>query len=153
MIASLLSDEPLHLQQVPQLAMSILLKKILVNHGVHIEERQDTLTLQAQKISNTTAPYELVSKMRASFWVIGPLLAREGVAHVSLPGGCAIGTRPVDLFLLGLEALGAQIQLEGGYVKARAPKGLQGAKITFPKVTVGATHVMLMAACLAKGKR
>src|SRR5690606_12618533 len=93
-----------------------------------------------------------VSKMRASFWVIGPLLARMGEARVSLPGGCAIGTRPVDLFIDGLRALGAQIEIEQGYVHARAPKGLVGGRYVFPKVSVGATHVLMMAATLAKGQ-
>src|SRR5690606_4843912 len=102
---------------------------------------------------DTTAPYELVSTMRASFWVIGPLLARAHEARVSLPGGCAIGTRPVDLFLYGLKELGAEIDIDEGYVVARAPKGgLRGARIDFPKVTVGATHVIMMAATLARGQ-
>ena len=110
------------------------------------------IEFQAKEIVDTTAPYDLVRKMRASFWVIGPLLARSGVAKVSLPGGCAIGTRPIDLFIESLEALGAKIEIDGGYVNAEAPKGgLVGARYTFPKVSVGATHVMLMAASLAKG--
>src|SRR5690606_29667252 len=101
---------------------------------------------------DTTAPYELVSTMRASFWVIGPLLARAHEARVSLPGGCAIGTRPVDLFLYGLKELGAEIDIDEGYVVARAPRGgLRGARVNFPKVTVGATHVIMMAATLARG--
>lgn len=112
----------------------------------------ETLTLRVPSIFSTTAPYDLVSTMRASFWVIGPLLARMGEAKVSLPGGCAIGTRPVDLFLTGLEQLGAKIEVENGYVIARAPHGLKGARISFPKVSVGATHVMLMAASLAQGE-
>ncbi|MEM7290780.1 MAG: UDP-N-acetylglucosamine 1-carboxyvinyltransferase, partial [Pseudomonadota bacterium] len=105
----------------------------------------------ADEIVDTTAPYELVSKMRASFWVIGPLLARMHEAKVSLPGGCAIGTRPVDLFIESLEAMGANIKVEGGYVIADAPGGLVGATYTFPKISVGATHVAMMAATLAKG--
>ena len=110
------------------------------------------MTLQAAEIVDTTAPYELVSKMRASFWVIGPLLARAHEARVSLPGGCAIGTRPVDLFLYGLKQLGAEIEIDEGYVVAKAPKGgLVGATVNFPKVTVGATHVIMMAATLARG--
>lgn len=134
----------------------------LGNHGVDYSvngrrERQDgaysrTIHFTARNIVDTTAPYELVSKMRASFWVIGPLLARMGVATVSLPGGCAIGTRPVDLFIDGLRALGADIEIENGYVKASAKGGLVGTRFTFPKVSVGATHVLMMAATLAKGE-
>ena len=112
----------------------------------------ETLELSAREIVDTVAPYDLVSRMRASFWVIGPLLARMGEARVSLPGGCAIGTRPVDLFIDALKALGAEIEIDGGYVVARARKGLTGARVTFPKVTVGATHVTLMAASLARGE-
>jgi UDP-N-acetylglucosamine 1-carboxyvinyltransferase len=111
-----------------------------------------TLKLTARSIASTRAPYELVSKMRASFWVLGPLLARCGHADVSLPGGCAIGTRPVDLYLQGLEALGAEIELEAGYVKARAPDGLKGAEVRFSMPSVGATHTVLMAAVLADGE-
>jgi UDP-N-acetylglucosamine 1-carboxyvinyltransferase len=103
-------------------------------------------------VVDTTAPYELVSRMRASFWVLGPLVARCGGAKVSLPGGCAIGTRPVDLHLMALEKLGATIEIDGGYVVARAPGGLKGGRISFPKVSVGATHNALMAATLARGE-
>ncbi|MBB4143344.1 UDP-N-acetylglucosamine 1-carboxyvinyltransferase [Rhizobium rhizoryzae] len=162
MIASLLTSDTLTLENVPHLADVEGLMRILGNHGVDIavngrRERQEdgysrTIHFTCRTIADTTAPYELVSKMRASFWVIGPLLAREGKARVSLPGGCAIGTRPVDLFLEGLQALGADIEIDGGYVNATAPSGgLVGAKYTFPKVSVGATHVMMMAATLAKG--
>jgi UDP-N-acetylglucosamine 1-carboxyvinyltransferase len=112
----------------------------------------ETFHLSARDIVDTTAPYELVSRMRASFWVLGPLLARCGKARVSMPGGCAIGTRPVDLHLMGLKALGAEIDIDGGYVVAKAPKGLKGARILFPKVSVGATHNVMMAATLAKGE-
>ncbi|TJW66896.1 MAG: UDP-N-acetylglucosamine 1-carboxyvinyltransferase, partial [Mesorhizobium sp.] len=112
-----------------------------------------TVTFSARNIVDTTAPYELVSKMRASFWVIGPLLARMGEAKVSLPGGCAIGTRPVDLFLEGLQVLGADIDVDTGYVIAKARNGrLVGNRYVFPKVSVGATHVLMMAASLAKGE-
>ncbi|MEO9298977.1 UDP-N-acetylglucosamine 1-carboxyvinyltransferase [Devosia alba] len=162
MIASLLTDEPLVLQNVPRLADVKQLERILENHGVDIavhgrrrgedEMVGQRMTFHAADIVDTTAPYELVSKMRASFWVIGPLLARCHEARVSLPGGCAIGTRPVDLFLFGLKALGAEIDIDEGYVVARAPSGgLIGATIIFPKVSVGATHTILMAATLAKG--
>jgi len=162
MIASLLTDDTLTLENLPHLADVEQLQRILGNHGVDIavvgrRERQDsayarTVHFTARTIVDTTAPYELVSKMRASFWVIGPLLARMGEAKVSLPGGCAIGTRPVDLFIDGLRHLGAEINIENGYVDARAPKGLIGGRYVFPKVSVGATHVMLMAATLAKGQ-
>jgi len=162
MIASLLTDEPLVLQNVPRLADVKQLERILENHGVDIAvhgrrrgEDQGVgqrMTFHAADIVDTTAPYELVSVMRASFWVIGPLLARCHEARVSLPGGCAIGTRPVDLFLYGLKELGAEIDIDEGYVVAKAPKGgLVGARIVFPKVSVGATHTILMAATLARG--
>ncbi len=162
MIASLLTDDTLTLDNVPHLADVEQLIRILSNHGVDYSvngrrQHQDgaysrTVHFTARNIVTTRAPYELVSKMRASFWVIGPLIARMGQACVSLPGGCAIGTRPVDFILQGLEALGTELNIENGYVHARAPKGLQGAEYTFPKVTVGGTHVMLMAASLAKGQ-
>jgi UDP-N-acetylglucosamine 1-carboxyvinyltransferase len=112
----------------------------------------ETLKLRAAHIVDTTAPYDLVSRMRASFWVIGPLLARMHQARVSLPGGCAIGTRPVDFFLMGLEALGAKIELEAGYVLAEAPGGLRGGRVHFPHKSVGATHTVMMAATLARGE-
>ena len=161
MIASLLTDRAVTLENLPRLADVSLLVRILSNHGVdysidgrrHGEGREagQTVHMTAREIVDTTAPYELVSRMRASFWVIAPLLARCGEARVSLPGGCAIGTRPVDLLLMALERLGAEIEIEGGYAVAKAPKGLRGAEITFPKVTVGGTHVALMAASLAQG--
>ncbi|MEQ1768978.1 MAG: UDP-N-acetylglucosamine 1-carboxyvinyltransferase [Devosia sp.] len=162
MIASLLTKDPLILENVPRLADVKQLERILENHGVDIavhgrRRGADALdgqrmTFHAEEIVDTTAPYDLVSKMRASFWVIGPLLARMHEARVSLPGGCAIGTRPVDLFLFGLKALGAEIDIDEGYVVARAPKGgLVGATVAFPKVSVGATHTIMMAATLARG--
>jgi UDP-N-acetylglucosamine 1-carboxyvinyltransferase len=161
MIASLLTADTLVLENVPRLADVRLLQRILGNHGVDImiggkrpgdaPYDGDTLHISAARIVDTTAPYELVSRMRASFWVIGPLVARMGEAKVSMPGGCAIGTRPVDLLIMVLERLGAEIGIEGGYVLARAPNGLRGGEIVFPKVTVGGTHTALMAASLAKG--
>ncbi len=161
MIASLLTDETLQLHNVPRLADVAQLLRILGNHGVdhgvagkrpgQTAVTGQSVRLRARHIIDTTAPYDLVSKMRASFWVIAPLLARMGEARVSLPGGCAIGTRPVDLLLMALERLGAQIDIEGGYAIARAPKGLKGNDIVFPKVTVGGTHTALMAAVLADG--
>jgi UDP-N-acetylglucosamine 1-carboxyvinyltransferase len=114
-------------------------------------ETGQTVRLSARTIIDTTAPYELVSTMRASFWVVAPLVARLGEAKVSMPGGCAIGTRPVDLLIMALERLGASIEIDGGYVIAKAPKGLKGGQIDFAKVTVGGTHVALMAAALADG--
>jgi UDP-N-acetylglucosamine 1-carboxyvinyltransferase len=161
MIASLLTEETLVIENVPRLADVTLLQRILGNHGVDVtvagkrsgdgEYHGQTLALSAARVVDTTAPYELVSRMRASFWVIGPLVARMGQARVSMPGGCAIGTRPVDLHIAALEQLGAHIDVEGGYVVARAPAGLRAAEIVFPKVTVGGTHTALMAATLARG--
>ncbi|MEO0672896.1 MAG: UDP-N-acetylglucosamine 1-carboxyvinyltransferase [Pseudomonadota bacterium] len=162
LIASLLTQERLTLRNVPNLADVNLLARILRNHGVdHMVDGKraergtpqgETFHLEAREIVDTTAPYDLVSRMRASFWVLGPLLARMHEARVSLPGGCAIGTRPVDLHLAGLQALGAEIDIDAGYVVAKAPGGLKGGRVTFPKVSVGATHNVLMAAVLAKGE-
>ena len=163
MIASLLTDDTLTLENVPDLADVQQLIRILGNHGVdhsvngRREKQQEgysrTINFSARHIVDTTAPYELVSKMRASFWVIGPLLARMGEAKVSLPGGCAIGTRPVDLLLDVLQSLGAEIDIESGYVIAKTRNGrLAGNRHRFAKVTVGGTHVALMAASLAKGE-
>jgi UDP-N-acetylglucosamine 1-carboxyvinyltransferase len=162
MIASLLTEETLVLDNVPRLADVSLLQHILGNHGVDVtvsgkragenENTGQTLQLSARTIVDTTAPYHLVSKMRASFWVIGPMVARMGEARVSMPGGCAIGTRPVDFHLDALRALGAEIDIEEGYVLTRAPRGLTGDRIQFPKVSVGATHTALMAASLARGE-
>jgi len=161
MIASLLTDQTLILDNVPRLADVNLLQRILGNHGVDVmvggkrpgdtEYQGQTLHISAAHVVDTTAPYELVSKMRASFWVIAPLVARMGEAKVSMPGGCAIGTRPVDLLIMVLERLGAAIDIDGGYVIARAKSGLKGGEIVFPKVTVGGTHTALMAAALAHG--
>ena len=161
MIASMLTDQTLILDNVPRLADVGLLQRILSNHGVDMmvpgkrpgetQQNGHTLHIVASRIVDTTAPYDLVSKMRASFWVIAPLVARMGEAKVSLPGGCAIGTRPVDLLIMALEKLGADIEIEGGYVIARAKNGLKGAEIEFPKVTVSGTHTALMASVLAHG--
>jgi UDP-N-acetylglucosamine 1-carboxyvinyltransferase len=161
MIASLLTADTLVLDNVPRLADVVQLQRILGNHGVDVmvagkrpgdtAYQGQTLEISAAHVVDTTAPYELVSKMRASFWVIAPLVARMGEARVSMPGGCAIGTRPVDLLIMALEGLGAKIDIDGGYVVARAPKGLVGGHIVFPKVTVGGTHTALMAAALARG--
>ncbi len=161
MIASLLTEDTLILENVPRLADVILLQRILGNHGVDVmiagkrpgddPNSGRTIHISAKHIVDTTAPYDLVSKMRASFWVVAPLLARMGEAKVSMPGGCAIGTRPVDLLIMALEKLGAEIEIEGGYVIARAKKGLRGGDIVFPKVTVGGTHTAMMAAAMARG--
>jgi UDP-N-acetylglucosamine 1-carboxyvinyltransferase len=161
MIASLLTEQTLILENVPRLADVALLQRILGNHGVDImvggkrsgetADHGQTLHISAANIVDTTAPYELVSKMRASFWVLAPLVARVGEARVSMPGGCAIGTRPVDLHIMAMERLGVQIEIDGGYVVARAPRGLKGGEIVFPKVTVGGTHTAIMAAVLADG--
>ncbi|HEY3223384.1 MAG TPA: UDP-N-acetylglucosamine 1-carboxyvinyltransferase [Pseudolabrys sp.] len=161
MIASLLTDETLILEKVPRLADVIQLQRILGNHGVDVmiagkrpgedPNQGRTIHISAKQIVDTTAPYDLVSKMRASFWVVAPLVARMGEANVSMPGGCAIGTRPVDLLIMALEKLGAEIEIEAGYVIARARNGLRGGEIVFPKVTVGGTHTAIMAASLANG--
>jgi len=161
MIAGLLTEETLILDNVPRLADVAQLQRILGNHGVDImsvgkrtgdsKYQGQTLQISAADIIDTSAPYELVSRMRASFWVVAPLLARMHEAKVSLPGGCAIGTRPVDLLIMALQKLGAEIEIDAGYVVARAPGGLRGGEIDFPKVTVGGTHVALMAATLARG--
>ncbi len=158
MAASLLTAGTLSLENVPDLADIATMSNLLVQHGVAIGigEASPTggrrLDLSAAHITSITAPYDLVRKMRASVLVLGPLLARCGRARVSLPGGCAIGTRPIDLHITGLRRLGAQIELHEGYVDARAPKGLHGAEIVFPSVSVGATEHLLMAATLAEGE-
>ena len=161
MAASLLTDEPLVLANLPDLADIRTMANLLVQHGVAIENADaagsqpgsgQVLELCARHITSTTAPYDLVRKMRASVLVLGPLVARWGRCRVSLPGGCAIGTRPVDLHLKGLERLGAEVELKEGYIEARAPRGLRGAEFVFPSVSVGATENLLMAATLADGE-
>ena len=159
MAACLLTDETLTLSNLPHLADITTLAKLLVQHGVDLHMNGATngghtgkvLEMTAREITSTRAPYDLVRKMRASVLVLGPLLARVGEAQVSLPGGCAIGTRPVDLHLTALELLGAEIEIREGYIHAKAPNGLQGAEVIFSKVSVGATENLLMAASLAKG--
>jgi UDP-N-acetylglucosamine 1-carboxyvinyltransferase len=161
MAASLLTDQTLTLVNIPHLADITTLANLLGTLGVEIAldghapnggHAGRALALTARKLTSTTAEYELVRKMRASVLVLGPVLAREGRARVSLPGGCAIGARPVDLHLKGLEQLGATIDLAEGYVDARAPNGLNGARIVFPFVSVGATENLMMAATLARGQ-
>ncbi len=156
MVAGLLSEEKLVLRGTPRLADTRTLANVLRELGAEVEEfgkgPGEGVSVHVPRFTSTTASYEFVSKMRASFWVLGPLLARAGQAQVSLPGGCAIGTRPVDLYLKGLAAMGADIEVEGGYVNASAPSGLTGARLDMPFVSVGATHVLMMAASLAKGE-
>jgi UDP-N-acetylglucosamine 1-carboxyvinyltransferase len=168
MAASLLTTDPLVLGNVPDLVDITTMGDLLVQHGVAIgigaakgdgaegagdSARQGSrvLELSARHITSTTAPYDLVRKMRASFLVLGPLVARCGRGRVSLPGGCDIGVRPVDLHIKGLQRLGAEVELSEGYIEARAPNGLRGAEIVFPSVSVGATENLLMAATLAHG--
>ena len=163
MIASLLTPETLTLENMPRLADVRQLNRILSNHGVdHAVDGKrpgdaphtgETVHFSARNIVDTTAPYELVSKMRASFWVLAPLLARMGEARVSLPGGCAIGTRPVDFLLMALERLGAQIKIENGYVIASAARGLVGAVIDFPKAASEPEVVDLANCLIAMGAR
>ena len=162
MTAALLTDEPLILSNVPSLMDITSLSNLLKDLGQHISEdyepfqaspflKNRTLTLHTPTITNQKASYDLVRKMRASILVLGPLLARTGEAFVSLPGGCAIGTRPVNIHIKALEHLGAHITLENGYIHATAPKGLKGGEFTFPMVTVTGTENLIMAACLAQG--
>ncbi len=160
MPAALLTDETLTLSNLPHLADITTMANLLAQHGVemelngHAENGGATgrvLAMRCREITSTTAPYDLVRKMRASVLVLGPLLARHGEARVSLPGGCAIGTRPVDLHLKALEALGATIELSEGYITARVASRLKGGNIIFPMVTVGGTENALMAAVLAEG--
>jgi UDP-N-acetylglucosamine 1-carboxyvinyltransferase len=158
MAACLLSEAPLNLTNVPNLADVVYMADILRQLGVGVAWRMGgadhvggKITLTAPKRPQSLATYDAVRKMRASFLVLGPLVARIREAMVSLPGGCAIGARPVDLHLKGLAAMGAEIELTGGYVLARAPHGLKGAEFVFPSVSVGATEHLLMAASLAKG--
>ncbi len=158
MCASLLSDQPLELLNLPHLADIITLKSVLEHLGVAADfitddERGDHLKLSCGTSVETTAPYDMVRKMRASILVLGPLVARHGHARVSLPGGCAIGNRPIDLHLKGLSDLGAEIDLDDGYVDARTPHGgLKGAHVVMPSISVGATENILMAATLARGE-
>jgi UDP-N-acetylglucosamine 1-carboxyvinyltransferase len=154
MVASLLSDKPLTLDRMPRLADTQFAASLLESLGVQVEWPKGSATARfhAAEITSTIAPYDLVRKMRASFNVLGPMLARVGHATVSLPGGCAIGARPVDLHLKAFEAMGADIVIEQGYVKAAALRGLKGASIVFPFVSVGATEHAMLAAVLANGE-
>lgn len=153
MAVCLLTDKPVFLKNMPRLRDTRSMSELLSHLGVSINlSGSDKMTLHAESLSSTTAPYELVRKMRASFNVLGPLLARSGFAKVSLPGGCAIGARPVDLHLKAMESFGAKIKLEEGYVIASAKAGLKGAEITFPFISVGATEHAMLTAALAEGE-
>ena len=161
MAASLLTDETLSLSNLPHLTDISTFAHLLGRLGVEITMNGDgpagghagrVLELRAREITGAVAPYDLVRKMRASVLVLGPLIARRGLAEVSLPGGCAIGTRPVDVHLEGLARLGAEIELKRGYIHAAAPRGLEGAPIRLSRISVGATENLLMAAALARGE-
>ncbi len=160
MAAALLTDETLTLSNLPHLADITTMANLLARHGADIAlnghmdggHTGRTLSLTAADITDTTAPYDLVRRMRASILVLGPLVARMGEARVSMPGGCAIGSRPVDLHIRGLQQMGAEIELNEGYINAAAPDGLKGAHIVMPTVSVGATENLLMAATLADGE-
>ncbi len=149
--AGLMTDETLTLTNMPDLSDTRLLMRLLTNHGLDIQFQDEVISL-AGAATNFDAPYDLVSAMRASVLVLGPLLACYGEARVSLPGGCAIGSRPVDLHIRAMQSLGAVVELADGYIQARAPHGLTGANIVFPNVSVGATENAMMAAALAKGQ-
>ncbi|MCH1470432.1 MAG: UDP-N-acetylglucosamine 1-carboxyvinyltransferase [Planktomarina sp.] len=153
MPATLLSEDPITLTNAPRLSDIKTMGTLLESLGTEVTSMQDgkVLTMSSHNLTNLTADYDIVRKMRASILVLGPLLARAGQAVASLPGGCAIGARPVDLHLKAMEALGAQIELRDGYVHAKAPQGLKGATIEFPFVSVGATENALLAATLARG--
>ncbi len=153
MPATLLTDEPLTLTNVPRLSDIATMTRLLQSLGAEVSELQEgrVLVLSGLGADNPRADYEIVRRMRASNLVLGPLLARHGRAEVSLPGGCAIGARPMDIHVAGLQALGAEIELRDGYLHARAPKGLRGAQLTLRFASVGATENILMAAVLARG--
>lgn len=149
--ATILSDQPIKLTNLPNVVDIRTLLKLLNILGAEVEHKDTVATINNGTMNSTKAVYEIVSKMRASILVLGPLLARFGECEVSLPGGCAIGQRPIDLHLKAMEAMGAKIEIKGGYVRAEAPNGLKGAKIVFDKITVGGTENTLMAAALAHG--
>ncbi len=152
MAATLLSDQPVILRNVPGLMDISTMSALLAEAGCETTDQGDgVMAFNTPAITGTLAPYDIVRKMRASVLVLGPLLARTGEATVSLPGGCAIGTRPVNVHIEGMEALGASVEIEGGYIRATAPRGLTGATISMPFVSVGATENLLTAAAMAKG--
>jgi UDP-N-acetylglucosamine 1-carboxyvinyltransferase len=156
MASALLSDKPMFLSNVPKLTDIYTMKQLLVNHGAIIDVKEDngslTLSIDCSLVNHFTAPYEIVRKMRASIWVLGPLLARFGQAQVSIPGGCAIGARQVDLHVSVLEAMGANIKIEHGYINATTNRKLRGTHFIFNKISVGATINAIMAATVAEGE-
>ena len=152
MAAGLLSDDGLTLENLPDLADIASMSELLEGLGAGVDRTLGAAKIQAKMLTSTEAPYDVVRKMRASVLVLGPLVARAGEATVSLPGGCAIGNRPVDLHLMALEEMGAEIILESGYIQATAPNGLKGGRVAFPMVSVGATENAMMAASLADGE-
>ncbi|WP_241622405.1 UDP-N-acetylglucosamine 1-carboxyvinyltransferase [Rosenbergiella australiborealis] len=151
LFSALLAEEPVIIQNVPELRDIDTTMKLLTQLGAKVERKDGAVLVDASQVNIFCAPYELVKTMRASIWALGPLVARFGQGHVSLPGGCAIGARPVDLHITGLEQLGAQIKLEEGYVKATVADRLKGAHIVMDKVSVGATVTIMSAATVAKG--
>jgi UDP-N-acetylglucosamine 1-carboxyvinyltransferase len=150
--ACLLTSEPVTLERIPRVRDIGTMEKLLAHAGARVAHTNGCLTIRAGEISHPEAPYELVKTMRASSLVLGPLVARSGHARVSLPGGCAIGARPINLHLTGLERLGARVRQEHGYIEADAPNGLEGAEVHFDRITVTGTEDLLMAAVLARGE-
>ncbi|MGA1995377.1 MAG: UDP-N-acetylglucosamine 1-carboxyvinyltransferase [Bryobacteraceae bacterium] len=150
--AALLTEEPVTLHRIPRVRDIRTMQRLLVDIGASVTGEGETVRLETPRISSPEAPYELVKTMRASSLVLGPLVARCGRARVSLPGGCAIGARPINLHILGLEQLGATIHQAHGYIEAQAPGGLRGANVHFDRITVTGTEDLLMAAVLAKGE-
>ena len=142
--AALLTDEPVTLHRIPRVRDIRTMQRLLVDIGADVQVDGETVRLETRRITNPEAPYELVKTMRASSLVLGPLVARAGRARVSMPGGCAIGSRPIDFHLAGLERLGAKISQEHGYIEAYAPEGLKGARIVFDRITVTGTEDILM---------
>jgi UDP-N-acetylglucosamine 1-carboxyvinyltransferase len=150
--AALLTDEPVTLRRIPRVRDIRTMERLLVDIGAQVDEEEETVRLHTPKIVSPEAPYELVKTMRASSLVLGPLVARSGRARVSAPGGCAIGSRPINLHIFGLERLGAKINQTHGYIEAEAPEGLRGAVVHFDRITVTGTEDLMMAAVLAKGE-
>src|SRR5580658_824034 len=150
--AALLTDEPVTLRRIPRVRDIRTMERLLVDIGSQFDEEDETVRLHTPKIVSPEAPYELVKTMRASSLVLGPLVARSGRARVSVPGGCAIGSRPINLHILGLERLGAKINQTHGYIEAEALDGLRGAVVNFDRITVTGTEDLMMAAVLAQGE-
>src|ERR1700693_1916168 len=150
--ACLLTEEPVKLNRIPPVRDIGTMQKLLLHIGAQVETKDGVVTVCAKKLGRPEAPYDLVKTMRASSLVLGPLVARTGRARVSMPGGCAIGARPINLHVSALEQLGAKITQSHGYVKAEAPRGLRGAMVQFDRITVTGTEDLLMAAVLARGE-